>query len=302
MSRNKKGRDVNGIVLLDKATGLSSNAALQQVKCLFDAKKAGHTGALDPLATGILPICFGHATKVAGFLLDDDKSYFVRAQLGAVSDTLDCEGKISAGGDYSKLNEADIKAAALSFQGNIAQIPPMYSALKKDGLPLYKLARKGIEVERPAREIYISKIDFLDYENGTFSLNVYCSKGTYIRSLIDDIGKLLGCGAYVIELRRTGFADVGIADTIKFSDLEKLASADFKQLDEQIFPSEMMLGKIPNITVDAWQQIDIGYGRVTEVENQADNLVKIFNEDDKFLGIGNITNNILQPKRMFIHL
>ncbi|SFV86803.1 tRNA pseudouridine synthase B [hydrothermal vent metagenome] len=297
--RNPKGRDINGIILLDKDTGLSSNAALQKVKRLFFAKKAGHTGALDPLASGILPICLGQATKVAGFLLDDNKRYFVRGKLGETTNTLDCEGEITHTREF-ELSEAQVKEAAFSFEGDIEQIPPMYSALKKDGQPLYKLARQGIEIERPARPVTIFNIDFLDYENGIFSLEISCSKGTYIRSLIADIGEQLGCGAHVIELRRTGFAHVDITQAIKFSELEKLATDDYAQLDVQIFPSEAMLPKIHSININEQQGIDIRYGRTIKVENQADNLIKIFDENATFLGIGEIKNNILQPKRLFV--
>ena len=299
MAKNKKGRDINGIILLDKDTGLSSNAALQKVKRLFFAKKAGHTGALDPLASGILPICLGQATKIAGFLLDDNKRYFVRGKLGETTDTLDCEGEITLVRDFD-LSEAQVKEMALSFEGNIEQIPPMYSALKKDGQPLYKLARQGIEIERKARSVTIHKMDFLGYENGVVSLEVSCSKGTYIRSLIADVGEQLGCGAHVIELRRTGFAHVDITQAIKFSDLEKLASDDYAQLDANIFPSEDMLPNIHSVSIDEQQGIDIRYGRTVKVENQADNLVKIFDENSIFLGIGEIGNNILQPKRLFV--
>ncbi|CAB9540378.1 tRNA pseudouridine(55) synthase (EC [Bathymodiolus brooksi thiotrophic gill symbiont] len=301
--RNAKGRDINGIILLDKDTGLSSNAALQKVKRLFFAKKAGHTGALDPLASGILPICLGQATKVAGFLLNDDKRYFVRGQLGQTTDTLDCEGEITAIKNFEQISEAQVLDTALSFQGDIEQVPPMYSALKKDGQPLYKLARQGIEIERKARSVTIYKLDFLGYENGIISLEVSCSKGTYIRSLIADIGEKLGCGAHVIELRRTGFAHIDITQAIKFADLETLigdTDADFEQLDAKIFPSEAMLPSIHSVTIDKQQSIDIRYGRKIKIENQADNLVKMFDENTIFLGIGQIENGYLQPKRLFI--
>jgi tRNA pseudouridine55 synthase len=301
--RNAKGRDINGIILLDKDTGLSSNAALQKVKRLFFAKKAGHTGALDPLASGILPICLGQATKVAGFLLNDDKRYFVRGQLGQTTDTLDCEGEITAIKNFEQISEAQVLDTALSFQGDIEQVPPMYSALKKDGQPLYKLARQGIEIERKARSVTIHKLDFLGYENGIISLEVSCSKGTYIRSLIADIGEKLGCGAHVIELRRTGFAHIDITQAIKFADLETLigdTDVDFEQLDAKIFPSEAMLPSIHSVTIDKQQSIDIRYGRKIKIENQADNLVKMFDENTIFLGIGQIENGYLQPKRLFI--
>ncbi len=285
---------------MDKDIGLSSNAALQKVKRLFFAKKAGHTGSLDPLASGILPICLGQATKVAQFLLDDDKRYFVRGQLGQTTDTLDCEGEIIETKAFKQLSDAQIMAAVFSFEGEIEQVPPMYSALKKDGQPLYKLARQGIEVERKARSVSIHKLDFLGYENGIISLEVSCSKGTYIRSLIGDIGAKLGCGAHVIELRRTGFAHIDISQALKFSELEALAGDDFAQLDAKIFNSEAMLPNIISLAIDAQQSIDIRYGRKIKISKQPDNLVKMFDQSAVFLGIGQIENGYLQPKRLFI--
>lgn len=303
MSRcNPKGRDINGIVLLDKGTGLSSNAALQKVKRLFFAKKAGHTGSLDPLASGILPICLGQATKVAQFLLDDDKRYFVRGKLGEISDTGDCEGKIIKTQKFEHLSEVEIIAAAESFKGNILQIPPMYSALKKDGQPLYKLARQGIEIDRPARPVTLHKIDFISYENGILTLDVSCSKGTYIRSLIEDIGDKLGCGAHVVELRRTGFAHVDITQSIKFSELEKLATDDYQKLDEKIFATEDMLPNIANTTLDEAQTIDIRYGRSIQSDSKGlPHKVKLFDQNQNFLGIGELLEDgTIQPKRLFV--
>jgi tRNA pseudouridine55 synthase len=227
----------------------------------------------------------------------------VRGQLGQTTDTLDCEGEITAIKNFEQISEAQVLDTALSFQGDIEQVPPMYSALKKDGQPLYKLARQGIEIERKARSVTIHKLDFLGYENGIISLEVSCSKGTYIRSLIADIGEKLGCGAHVIELRRTGFAHIDITQAIKFADLETLigdTDADFEQLDAKIFPSEAMLPSIHSVTIDKQQSTDIRYGRKIKIENQADNLVKMFDENTIFLGIGQIENGYLQPKRLFI--
>jgi tRNA pseudouridine55 synthase len=202
--------------------------------------------------------------------------------------------------DFKQLDEVQVKAVALSFQGDIEQVPPMYSALKKDGQPLYKLARQGIEIERKARLVTIHKLDFLGYENGIISLEVSCSKGTYIRSLIADIGDKLGCGAHVIELRRIGFAHVDIAQTLKFVELEALASDDFTALDAKIFKSEDLLPNIHSVSVDQQQGIDIRYGRKIKIENQVDSLVKMFDENAVFLGIGQIECGYLQPKRLFI--
>ena len=190
--RNKKGRNIDGVLILDKASGHSSNAALQEVKGLFGANKAGHTGSLDPLASGLLPICLGQSTKVAQFLLDDDKRYFVRGKLGEVSDTGDSEGKISKYGSTSDIDQSIVNNCLKNFIGKNSQIPPMYSALKKNGTPLYKLARKGLEVERKSRKISIYEIQLISLEDNILTLEVYCSKGTYIRTLIEDIGKSLG--------------------------------------------------------------------------------------------------------------
>ncbi len=300
--RNAKGRDINGIVLLDKDTGLSSNAALQKVKRLFFAKKAGHTGSLDPLASGILPICLGQATKVAQFLLDDDKRYFVRGKLGEISDTGDCEGKIIKTQTFGHVTEPQIIDVVMSFKGDILQIPPMYSALKKDGQPLYKLARQGIEIERPARPVTIHSIDFISYEQGVLTLDVSCSKGTYIRSLIQDIGDKLGCGAHVVELRRTGFAHIDISEAIKFSDLEALAGDGYEQLDAHIFLSENMLPNIESFTLNAAQTVDITYGR-SIICNQQDlsYKLKLFDDQKQFIGIGELSEDgVIRPKRLFI--
>ncbi len=300
--RNPKGREINGIVLLDKDTGLSSNAALQKVKRLFFAKKAGHTGSLDPLASGILPICLGQATKVAQFLLDDDKRYFVRGKLGQTTDTLDCEGEIITSKPFEHLNKDEVLQAVKQFEGSIKQIPPMYSALKKDGQPLYKLARQGVEIERKARKVVIHNIDFIDYDKGILTLEVSCSKGTYIRTLIDDIGDKLGCGAHVIELRRTGFAHIDISQTIKFSELEKLSGDDYQQLDTVIFPSEQMLPEMDGIYLDEQQSIDIKYGRsITSDDKKSFEVIKLFDNHKQFLGVGESDENGgIKPKRLFI--
>jgi tRNA pseudouridine55 synthase len=300
--RNPKGREVNGIVLLDKDTGLSSNAALQKVKRLFFAKKAGHTGALDPLASGILPICLGQATKVAGFLLADDKRYFVRGQLGQITDTADAEGEVIKTQPFEHLTDEEIRMAVNQFVGDIEQIPPMYSALKKDGQPLYKLARQGIEVDRPPRPVTIHHIDYLGYEQGVVSLEVSCSKGTYIRTLIEDIGNNLGCGAHVIELRRTGFAHIDITQTIKFPDLEKLATDDYQKLDEKIFATQDMLPNFDSAYLDEQQTIDIKYGRSIVFDTPHPfEIIKLFDHNKQFLGVGEPNEDGgIKPKRLFI--
>lgn len=300
--KRSRGRDINGVILLDKATGISSNFALQQVKRLFFAKKAGHTGSLDPLASGLLPICLGQATKVAQFLLDDNKRYFVRGKLGQISDTGDAEGKISSFGPTEGINEPSVAQVLPEFLGNIKQVPPMYSALKRDGKPLYELARQGIEVEREARPVTIHEINFLGLENGILSLDVACSKGTYIRTLVEDIGKMLGCGAYVIELRRTGFAHFDLTHSITFEQLEAIKNDNFEALDALILGADTMLPNFYSVFLSAEQTSDIKLGRKIQYKGYAQvQKLRLFDEKHQFIGIGesNLEGEVL-PKRLFV--
>ena len=303
MSRRiKKGRDINGVLLLDKSSGSSSNSALQDVKYLFNASKAGHTGSLDPLASGLLPVCFGQSTKIAQFLLDGDKRYFVRGKLGQVSDTGDSEGKLSEYGSTKDVDEPTIKSTLLNFVGEIKQVPPMYSALKREGTPLYKLARQGIEVERDAREISIHEIVFKSFDRDILSLEVSCSKGTYIRTLIEDIGKTLGCGGYVIELRRTGFAHFDISQGKTFKDLEALKEDSFSNLDSVLIGTDKMLPTLTSVYLNLEQSNDIKFGRkITFSGLDINQKVKLYDEQKEFIGIGqsNDLSEVL-PKRLFI--
>ncbi len=205
MGRRRKGRVINGVFLLDKPLGESSNNVLQKVRAMYGAAKAGHTGALDPLASGMLPICLGEATKFSQFLLDADKTYEVTATLGIRTTTSDADGEVVSTLPVTS-TEDDIRAACLSFVGASKQIPSMFSALKHEGKPLYWYARQGIEIDRPARDITIFALDILRIEGAEVDMRVHCSKGTYIRSLVDDIGQVLGCGAYVSRLHRSQVA------------------------------------------------------------------------------------------------
>ena len=300
--RYKKGRDINGIVLLDKASGGSSNHALQQVKRLFGANKAGHTGSLDPLASGLLPICLGQATKVAQFLLDDDKRYFVRAKLGQISSTGDSEGKIVNFGSTQGINESSIRSVLLQFIGNVNQVPPMYSALKRNGTPLYKLARKGIEIERSPRPVIIHEINFLDLEEAVASLEVFCSKGTYIRTLVEDIGKSLGCGGHVIELRRTGFAHLDLSGSKTYEQLSKLKEQNIESLDSVILSADKMLPNLESVYLDSEQTRDIRLGKKIEYLGFSNpQKLKLYDHNEQFIGIGesNLMSEIL-PKRLFV--
>ena len=300
--RYKKGRDINGVVLLDKASGGSSNAVLQQVKRLFGANKAGHTGSLDPLASGLLPICLGQATKVAQFLLDDDKRYFVRAKLGQISSTGDSEGKIVNFGSTQGINESSIRSVLLQFIGNVNQVPPMYSALKRNGTPLYKLARKGIEIERSPRPVIIHEINFLDLEDEVLSLDVFCSKGTYIRTLVEDIGKSLGCGGHVIELRRTGFAHLDLSGSKTYEQLSKLKEQNIESLDSVILSADKMLPNLESVYLDSEQTRDIRLGKKIEYLGFSNpQKLKLYDHNKQFIGIGesNLMSEIL-PKRLFV--
>ena len=300
--RNPKGRDINGVLLLDKASGHSSNSALQDVKHLFDANKAGHTGSLDPLASGLLPICLGQATKVAQFLLNGDKRYFVRGKLGQISDTGDSEGKVVDFGSTKEVNKQAIKNILLDFAGIIHQVPPMYSALKRNGTPLYKLARKGIEVKREARPISIHEIKFKGFEEEILSLEVSCSKGTYIRTLIEDIGKSLGCGGHVIELRRIGFTHFDISQGTTFEELMELKNKSLNSLDSLLLGADEMLPNLKGLYLDAEQTLDIKHGRKVLCSGlDVGQKIKLYDEKKQFIGIGE--NNVLSevwPKRVFV--
>ena len=206
-------RKVDGVLILDKPRGMSSNAALQKVRWLLNAEKAGHTGSLDPLATGVLPLCFGEATKFSQYLLDADKGYETVMQLGVTTTTGDAEGEVVEQRPV-EVGEAQLLEALEGFRGAISQIPPMYSALKRDGQPLYKLARAGEVVEREARSVTIARLELAAFEGDRPRLQVACSKGTYIRTLVEDIGQVLGCGAHVAELRRTQVGPFSLAQAV----------------------------------------------------------------------------------------
>ena len=297
--RNKKGRDIDGVLILDKAPGQSSNHALQEIKRLFGANKAGHTGSLDPLASGLLPICLGQSTKVAQFLLDDDKRYFVKGKLGEISDTGDSDGEISMYKSTKGVDEAAVKETLKRYTGVISQIPPMYSALKKNGIPLYKLARKGIEIERQPREVSIYEIKFISLEDDIVSLEVSCSKGTYIRTLIEDIGRDLNCGSHVVELRRIGFAHLNIDQSRSFEELKKMSLAELEKL---LMGSDEMLPSLKSIYLDYDQSNNIKFGRKIKCnELSIPQKVKLYDFEKNFIGIGEGNSlSELAPKRLFV--
>ncbi|MDE8034960.1 tRNA pseudouridine(55) synthase TruB [Actinobacillus equuli subsp. equuli] len=302
MSRpRKKGRDVHGVFLLDKPQGMSSNDILQKVKRLFQANKAGHTGALDPLATGMLPICLGEATKFSQFLLDSDKRYQVTAKLGERTDTSDAEGQVVEARAVN-VGEAEIIAALDQFRGDILQVPTMFSALKHNGKPLYEYARQGITVEREARPITIFELRVIEYSAPYLTLEVHCSKGTYIRTLVDDLGEVLGCGAHVTVLRRLAVANYPIEAMMSYEDLQNLSeNQPLEALDQHLLPLDTAVESLPKINLTAEQTKAVGFGQRVKFENinQTYGQVRLFSENGQFLGVAEITNdNVIRPSRM----
>ncbi|WGE34593.1 tRNA pseudouridine(55) synthase TruB [Actinobacillus genomosp. 1] len=302
MSRpRKKGRDVHGVFLLDKPQGMSSNDILQKVKRLFQANKAGHTGALDPLATGMLPICLGEATKFSQFLLDSDKRYQVTAKLGERTDTSDAEGQVVESRAVN-VSETEILAALEQFRGDILQVPTMFSALKHNGKPLYEYARQGITVEREARPITIFELRFIEYTAPYLTLEVHCSKGTYIRTLVDDLGEVLGCGAHVTVLRRLAVANYPVEAMMSYEDLQNLSeNQPLEVLDQHLLPLDTAVESLPKINLTAEQTKAVGFGQRVKFENNAQvyGQVRLFSNNMQFLGVAEITtDNVIRPNRM----
>lgn len=295
-----KGRNVNGIILLDKAKGESSNYALQRIKRLFHAKKAGHTGSLDPLATGVLPLCLGEATKISQFLLDSDKRYMAKVKLGERTDSGDSEGVVI---DVQRRINVDYDALVQTltkFEGEIKQLPPMYSALKHHGVPLYKLARKGISIKRKVRAVTIHKIGLMNFDNNIAEIDVTCSKGTYIRTLADDLGQELGCGAHVIELRRLQAGVFSIDQCRDSNELETIKeSFGFSGLDKVIVPMERAVEKLPEVVLASETARDIRNGQAVSFhELPKSGLVRLY-EKENFIGIGIVNaDGEVAPKRL----
>ena len=314
--RKQSGRPLNGLLILDKPKGESSNHALQTLKRLFNAAKAGHTGSLDPLATGLLPICFGEATKFSQFLLDSDKTYRVTAKLGIKTDTGDAEGEVIATCPISRVDEARLNSVLPDFMGSIDQIPPMYSALKHQGQPLYKLAREGIEIERKARQIKIYKLELLSFNDDEFELEVACSKGTYIRSLVEDIGEVLGCGAHVTILRRLQSGPFHSDQMHTLESIEQLlASGGFEAIDTLLQPMSASVSHLPEILLDEatahylklgqsvqCPEISLISSPASSDKGVEEKIVQIWEKDEnnkQFLGIGAVLEDgRLAPRRL----
>ena len=308
--RRNRGRPVNGIFLLNKPLDLTSNQALQRVKNLFDANKAGHTGALDPLATGVLPICLGEATKFSQFLLDSDKHYRSTFTLGMATETGDRDGNCISEADASGLTQDQIERAIDGFRGDIQQIPSMYSALKVNGQPLYKLARQGIEVEREARDITVSNYEILDFRPGRraeLDVELHVSKGTYVRSLAEDLGQVLGCGAHVSALHRHIAGPFTDTQTMLLPDLEVLretcqpADLDHLLKPMDIAVADRMAVELTDIVAQYFQMGQEVISTQAFRNGQEGDIVRVFREGGTFLGVATVTEEgKLAPKRLVV--
>ncbi|MHA7845046.1 tRNA pseudouridine(55) synthase TruB [Serratia sp. D1N4] len=310
MSRpRRRGRDIHGVLLLDKPQGLSSNDALQKVKRLYNANRAGHTGALDPLATGMLPICLGEATKFSQYLLDSDKRYRVIARLGQRTDTSDADGQVVQERPVN-FTQAQLDAALDTFRGNIQQVPSMYSALKYQGKKLYEYARQGIEVPREARSITVYELQFIRWEGDELELEIHCSKGTYIRTITDDLGELLGCGAHVIYLRRLQVAKYPIARMVTLEQLHALVAqaeeqgiASSELLDPLLMPMDSPAEDFPEVNLLPAVAGYVKQGQPVQVAGApASGLVRITEgAERKFIGIGEIADDgRVAPRRLVV--
>jgi len=299
--RRTPGRDVHGIFLLDKPAGMTSNVALQKVKRLFNANKAGHTGSLDPIATGLLPICLGEATKISGYLLEADKGYFVTLKLGEKTNTADIEGEVIETRPVPEIGEQLLCAVLERFTGVIQQVPPMHSALKVNGQPLYKLAHQGLEVERQSRQVTIYQIELLRQAADEIDLHVKCSKGTYIRTLSEDIGEVLGCGAHVAVLRRTQVSGHNLDETVTLECLAAILENDgFAGIDARLLPMDSALAQWPGVSLTDEMVFYVKRGQAVLVPKApATGLVKLYGSKEGFLGIGHILDDgRVAPKRL----
>lgn len=304
MARKPRGRPVTGILLLDKAPGRSSNHALQAVKRLFEARKAGHTGSLDPLASGLLPLCFGEATKVSAFLLEADKTYWVRACLGVKTATGDAEGEVVARQQGNQPDADQLRTAMTGFVGEQMQIPPMYSAVKHQGRRLYELAREGVEVERAPRPIRIDEFSLLDADSDAMDLRVRCSKGTYVRTLVEDLAESLGSLAHVTELRRTRVGPFPGESMVTYETLRETSESGGRDaLDRLLLPMGDALHEWPAVTLDADTAFYLGRGQPVQVPNAPVNgWVRLCTPDERMAAVGEVLEDgRIAPRRVFQH-
>ncbi|GEA23474.1 tRNA pseudouridine(55) synthase TruB [Vibrio harveyi] len=309
MARRRKGRPINGVILLDKPTGISSNDALQKVKRIYFAEKAGHTGALDPLATGMLPICLGEATKFSQFLLDSDKRYRVIAKLGERTDTSDSDGEVVETRPID-VNLEKLEACIDTFRGESDQVPSMFSALKYQGKPLYEYARKGIEVPRESRKITVYEIVLHRFEGDEVEMEVHCSKGTYIRTIVDDLGEMLGCGAHVTMLRRTGVAKYPYEKMVTLEQLNELLEqahrdevAPKELLDPLLLPMDTAVEDLPEVNLNAELTNLVQHGMPVQVLGAPEGTpIRMTSGGEKlFIGVAEVNDDgKVAPKRLVV--
>jgi tRNA pseudouridine55 synthase len=304
VAKRARGRDVDGILVLDKPAGMTSNDAVQRAKRLFHARKVGHTGALDPLATGVLPLCFGEATKFSQYLLTSDKRYVVQIRLGVATDSGDADGQVIATRPVIGMTAERIEAALEAFRGEIDQVPSMFSAIKHHGQPLYKLARQGIEVEREPRRVTIFENALIDFADDTVTLSIHCSKGTYVRTIAEDLGQVLGCGAHVVALRRTAAGPYGEADLVTFETLE--AGRAEGSLDRFLLPVSSAVGDWPEVRLNDDTAFYLRQGQAVLVPHAPSRgWVRLFQQRaegaNRFLGVGEVLDDgRVAPRRLVV--
>ena len=298
--RRAPRRQVDGVLLLDKPAGLSSNTAQQVARRLFNAEKAGQTGTLDPLATGLLPLCFGEATKLSAYLLDADKRYWVRVKLGVTTTTADAEGEVVRTRPTDGVSKPGLQAVIDGFVGPIEQLPPMYSALKYQGQRLYKLAREGVEVPREPRTVTIHSIALGGFEGDEFEMTVHCSKGTYVRTLAEDIGERLGCGAHVSGLARTGVGPYAAAQMVTMAQVEAAAESGSEVLDALLLPLDSAVGHWPEVRLSADSTYYLKLGQAVLVPKAPTRgWVRLYAQGGGFIGVGEIEDDgKVAPRRL----
>ena len=299
MARRKRGLNIHGVVLLDKPAGISSNRALQKVRGIFQARKAGHTGSLDPFATGMLPVCLGEASKTAAFMLEAGKRYRATARLGEATTTGDIEGDIIQTCSVALLDAEFLIRTLKSFEGQIEQVPPMYSALKHEGKPLYEYARAGIEIERPARRVTIYQLDLVDWQSPNLTFDVHCSKGTYVRTLAEDIATALGSCAHLVALRRTAVEPFESSPMVTLEQMQE--AREQGGLEQFLLPVDAGLSGWPRVELDIDQQGRFEHGNrfeYTPAESNAEQ-VRVYGPEDNLLGLADLDpSGILNPLKV----
>ncbi len=297
---NRKGDPIDGVMLLDKPEGLSSNAAMQIVRRLLNAQKAGHTGTLDPMATGLLPLCFGNATKFSADLLNAEKGYEARVKLGIATDTGDRTGEVLEAKPADGITFEDVAEAASRFRGVISQVPPMHSALKHQGQPLYKLARKGEAVERKPREVEVMSLEVFDFANGEFAMRCRVSKGTYIRVLAEDIGRALGCGAHLTALRRTQVGLLTLEGAQTLENLRELETAE--AVRSKLTPADALISTLPRIDLQTAHARRFMNGQRLALDLPQRGRVRVYDAAGALMGTALVgERGVLAPERLIAH-